>query len=318
MHAVCALCRRLSLLAIVVFCGCAAGPYQVGHGWASNSAAAIAKTGPATEAVGDPQPIEVAHGRRNVVIDGIGWVFGIPGKLIYWDRRFENHDVSPATESAVVEYLACNHLEDVTVRVNQYAPWQEWKRLQSNTNVGAGWRYTFGLVNLAGYTIFPGRLFGGDRYNPYTNSVYVYSDIAPLGIYSSAYSKDVHSREYPGTYAAVNEFAIASLWHDTIAADDALGYLAQRQDQAAYEEGVAFLHPYYGSQVGVAAESVVGAAPLLWIGGAIAGHLNGRREIRLSEQSRTQAVADWVELRPATAAGSGSGAAIQQVGFTNE
>lgn len=318
MHAVCASSRRLSLLAVVLSCGCAAGPYQVGHGWASNPAAAVAKAKPSAEAAADPQRIELAHGRRNVVIDGIGWVFGIPGKLIYWDRRFENHDVSPATEAAVVEYLACNQLDDVTVRVNQYAPWQEWKRLRSNTNVGAGWRYTFGLVNLAGYTIFPGRLFGGDRYNPYTNSVYVYSDIAPLGIDSSAYAKDVHSREYPGTYAAVNEFAIGSLWHDTIAADDALSYLAQRQDQAAYEEGVAFLHPYYGSQLGGVADSVVGAAPLLTIGGAIAGHLNGRREIRRLEQSQVHAIADWVELAPATGPAPGNNSEIQRVRFTND
>ena len=307
MCAVCTACRRAAWTAIVLFCGCASGPYQAGSGWAVRSQPSVASDVPAASR----EPIELVHGRPSRFVDGVGWVFGIPGKLIYWDRRFENHDVSEETEAAIVDYAAYNNLEDVTIRVNQYAPWEEWKRLRTNTHVGAGWRYTVGVLSLAGYTIFPGRVFGGDRYNPYTNSLYVFSDLAPLGIHGAAYAKDVHGREHPGTYAAVNELSIVSLWHNTIAADDTLNYLAQCEDQAAYEEGVAFLHPYYGSQLGGAAESVVGAAPLLSIAGAVAGHINGRREIRELEQPHHVA-ADWLELAAPEGASSSD---IQRVSF---
>ena len=47
----------------------------------------------------------VERGRPRKVIDGIGWVFGIPSKIVLWDRRVENHAVGPETEAAIREYL---------------------------------------------------------------------------------------------------------------------------------------------------------------------------------------------------------------------
>ena len=47
----------------------------------------------------------VERGRPRKVIDGIGWVFGIPSKIVLWDRRVENHAVGPETEAAIRGYL---------------------------------------------------------------------------------------------------------------------------------------------------------------------------------------------------------------------
>src|SRR5579863_10459651 len=187
--------------------GCASGPYQFGRGWQNAQFATSSSQDPASQ-------LEIAEGRPNKFADGIGWVLGIPGKLLLWDRRVDNHCVTPATTEAVARYLQQNQLNDACLRINQYAPGEEWMRLTTNREVGAGWRYTLGTLSLVGYTLLPGRLLGGDHYNPYTNSVYIYSDVPALALESAAYAKDVHAREYPGTYAAVNQLPVASLWHE--------------------------------------------------------------------------------------------------------
>jgi hypothetical protein len=247
--------------------GCASGPYQFGRGWPDGLASCSPQDAP-------PQ-LEIAEGRPNRFVDSVGWVIGIPGKLLLWDRRVNNHCITPETTEAIARYAEQNHLNDACLRINQYAPGDEWVRLTTNREVGAGWRYTLGTLSLVGYTLFPGRLLGGDRYNPYTNSVYIYSDVPALALESAAYAKDVHDREYPGTYAAVNQLPVVSLWHDTVNTKDALGYLQATGNQEQQAEGIKILYPYYGAQMGGAVASVVGAGILFPIGGAIVGHLSG-------------------------------------------
>ena len=247
--------------------GCACGPYQFGRGWPDGLASCSPQDAPGQ--------LEIAEGRPNKFVDSVGWVIGIPGKILLWDRRVNNHCITPETTEAVAQYLQQNHVNDACLRINQYAPGEEWVRLTTNREVSAGWRYTLGTLSLVGYTLLPGRLFGGDRYNPYTNSVYIYSDVPALGVESAAYAKDVHGREYPGTYAAVNQLPAVSLWHDTVNTTDALGYLQATGNQEQQAEGIKILYPYYGAQMGGAVASVVGAGILFPIGGAIVGHLSG-------------------------------------------
>lgn len=225
----------------------------------------------------DPTPAtNVGVGKRNGFVDGLGWVVGVPSKILIWNGKVNNHRVSEETTDAVVNYLDANDLDDVYVRVNQYRPGQEWRRLRENKSVGAGWRYTLGVLNLAGYTLLPGRIFGGDRYNPYTNSVYLYSDVPALALEAAAYAKDVHSRRRPGCYAAINELPFLTLWHETIATREAIAYLDQTGGPDAAADGQRILHPYYGMRVGATTSSVIGGWPLLTIGGAVVGQVTGR------------------------------------------
>jgi hypothetical protein len=263
-----ALCRASCLLlTCLAFVGCASGPYQAGSGWKSNSVACCD---------GGSACPTIAQGRPHKFVDGVGWVVGIPSKVLLWDRRANNHAVSEETVSAVAGYLEQNELQDVCVRVNQYAPGEEWRRLTENKNVGAGWRYTLGTLSLVHYTILPGRIIGGDRYNPYTNSLYVYSDIPSLAIQRAAYAKDVHSRDYPGTYAAANELPVVGLWHETINTNDALAYVNEGGEQSERLEAKRILHPSYGMRVGGAVDDVLGIGPVFQLGGAVVGHVTGR------------------------------------------
>ena len=223
----------------------------------------------------EERPLDIEVGADAPIIDGIGWVFGIPRKVLLWDRRADNHDVSQGTVDEVATYVDIRGLHDTKVRVNQYDPVGEWKRLVANKEVGAGWRYTAGAISTIGYTIFPGRLFGRDQYNPYTNTLSVYSDAAPLALAEAAYAKDVAERNYPGTYATVQYLPVVAAWHETLATQETLRYTAVEGSQDSPEKVRRLLYARYGTEIGGAVSDVVtasGAEVLLPVAGAIGGH----------------------------------------------
>ncbi|MEZ6106908.1 MAG: hypothetical protein R3B96_12500 [Pirellulaceae bacterium] len=100
------------------------------------------------------------------------------------------------------------------------------------------------------YTLFPGRIWGGDEYNPYTNSVYLYSDIPALGIAESAYAKDIHSRTYPGTYATGQLLPILGVHHESLATEDAMWYVQTHGSSDSLQATRRLLYARYGMEAG--------------------------------------------------------------------
>ena len=252
----------LSLLLVNV-AGCAAGNYQFGTANSYRTSPELAeRTGP-----------QIERGEPNAVIDGFGWVWGIPGKILLFDRRVENHKIDQRTESAIAGYLAQNTLSTVKVRLNQYHPGDDWKRLVANKSVGAGWRYTLGAASVLGESVFPGRLFGGDHYNPFTNTVHLYSNIPAIAYHEGGHAKDFAFRKWKGTYAAAYLVPAVQLYHEAIATGDALGYVNATGAIADRREAYQILYPAYGSYVG---NVLSGYVPFGFIGGVVAGHVAGR------------------------------------------
>jgi hypothetical protein len=217
--------------------------------------------------------VEVRHGQPNVVVDGVGWIAGVPNKLAIWDRRANNHAVSPETEESLLRYMDDNGLNDVLVRVNQYDPLGEWTRLVSNDRIHSFGRSTVGVYNGLEYTLLPGRILGGDWYDPFTNTLNVYSDLPPLAMSRAAYAKDVRSRDYPGAYAATQEVPIIGMVHETVGNQDVLAYTAQRGSQHDHSEARRILYPDYGGSWGAQLASFVPfGASLGRLAGAAVGH----------------------------------------------
>ena len=218
----------------------------------------------------DPQ---FERGQPRKVVDAMGWVWGIPAKVILWDRRAASHRVSFETEQELAEYLAANGLDSTKVRINQYDPIGEWRRLRANKNVGAGWRYTIGAFGTLGYTLFPGRVFGADRYNPYTDSIYVYSDISCLAQEQGSYAKLVHARSHPGTYAAITALPIVRLWPQKLSKQDVLDYTLAHGTPEQHSEATHVLYAEYGAEVGGQASLFFCAGLPLTLAGAGIGHV---------------------------------------------
>jgi hypothetical protein len=223
------------------------------------------------------QFVRVEYGRPHQVLDRLGWIMGIPNKVVLWNRNIDNHQVSAETVVAAEKYLDFNGLDDVKLRVNQYDPAGEWDRLRQNQRVGAGWRYSLGLLHLAGYTLWPGRVFGGDKYNPYTNSIYVYSDIPEMPLAEAGYAKDIHARSYPGVYAAINDLPLANMLHESIATKDVLEYVEETGTRAEQISAKHLLCARYGLRAGHSVGFFFGTtvALPLELGGAAIGHLTG-------------------------------------------
>ena len=171
-----------------------------------------------------PSAIEFQRGRPNKIVDGIGQLLSIPNKLVLLDKRADNHQVSAGTELALQSYLNQNQLQDVLVRVNQYDPIGEWKRMARNDDIRPIWRITAGNYNVLKYTLLPGRLTGGDWYNPYSDTIHLYSDIPSLAISKAAYAYDIRTRLNPGAYAFAKEIPLVGLAHETTATRNAIAY----------------------------------------------------------------------------------------------
>ncbi len=225
---------------------------------------------PELELSDDPQ---FEYGQPHRVIDGVGWAFGIPKKIILWDRRAVNHCVSAETQQNLAQYLHANGLVSTKVRINQYDPFGEWHRLRANKEVGVGWRYTVGAFGTLTYTLFPGRLFGADRYNPYTDSVYIYSDIPCIAMEQASRAKLVHARAQPGTYAALTALPVVRLWPSKYSKQDVLDYTLANGTSAEQTEATKIFYAEFGAEIGGQASLFVGSNLPLTLVGAGIGHV---------------------------------------------
>lgn len=263
-------------------CTATSGTYRLG---------AVRPT-PASAALLTDEKPQIERGQARPVIDAIGWTIGIPSRVLLFDWRVERHAISHGTEKEIETYLAANDLHDVKVRLNQWDPIDEWDRLGKNERVGVGWRYTFGLVSWAGYTVFPGRIWGGDRYDPYTNTISLYSDHPAVALHEGGHAKDFAQRSYPGTYAAAYVLPIVPLYHESVATDDALEYLRQYGTLQEEQEAYRILYPAYGSYAGEAASSVLPGPDIVFgLGGIAAGHVVGStRAAQIADERDAQGI----------------------------
>jgi hypothetical protein len=260
--------------------GCATVPYKYGHFHSSD----------------DEVLSEVAfeYGKPQKTLDNIAWFTGIWSRILFMNCGMNKHELSENTKEKLVAYLEENDLNDVLVRVNQYDPKGEWQRLRDNKRVGAGWRYTLGVIGLVEYTLLPGRVFGGDEYNPFTNTLYVNSDVPAVVLHEAAYAKDIHGRRLPGTYAFINDVPLMSLWRRTTCVNDVLGYAQVNGDWDMEVETYEVVYP----QMGVSSIALAGSFVPFWDGlaltvvGAAAGHATGRVAIYQRGKQKTELIDD--------------------------
>ena len=259
----------------------------------------VSRVNAAPELVAATRNSQIERGKPRPVLDGMGWVFGIPSKIILWDRRVENHNVSAGTEESIRRYLDDNDLEHVKVRINQYAPLGDWRRLRANKTVGWGYRYTLGALSVAGEAILPGRLFGGDHYNPFTGTIHLYSDVPAIALHEGGHAKDFTRRALPGTYALVTALPFGNLWPEAIATGDAITYAGQQADPELERESYRILFPAYGTYLGGSVGDYVTPVALpIYAGAVVAGHAVGRVQARLVPDAEAEAMTDGNEIKP--------------------
>lgn len=268
--------------------GCATVPYRYGDRPESQNILQL-----------QPEEPQIELGRPNAFIDAVGWVFGIPSKILLLDSRMDNHVISDETVAALREYLHRNSVTNVKVRINQYAPGGEWSRLFRNKSVGAGWRYTFGVLATLIYTILPGRIIGGDNYNPYTNTINIYSDHKAVAIHEGGHAKDFAPRHYKGTYAFFYMIPFAALYAEARASNDAISYLHAQPSALDETHGYRILYPAYATYIGGETTQYVIPYPVVYVAVLIPGHILGHWKGSRVEARRAAAAAADIAVEPA-------------------
>jgi hypothetical protein len=258
------------LVALLVFtAGCATAPYHYGKD-------AEYVHGPRL-AANEPQ---ITYGTPHGFLDASGWIW--PGslldKLLLWNYKIDSHHISTQTVTAVKQFLADNELRDVKVQFNDYCVGAELRRTVRNKAIAPGWRYTLGMLTWLEYTILPGRFFGGDNYNPYSNTIHIYSDLIPVGLHESGHSKDFAGRTYKGTYAFFYIVPGFNLYPEALASTEALSYVRDKGDRQQWAACYKILYPAYGTYLGGNVGNWL-AFPWNYVveaGAVVPGHILGR------------------------------------------
>jgi hypothetical protein len=262
--------------------GCVASTYQYGRFHPDRPEGA------------DVQPVAFEYGEPNKTLDRIGYVVGFPARLLTLNKNVNNHHISPETLDKLRVYLEENDITDVFVVVDKYDPKDQWKRLRENDRISPFWRYSVGAITCVGYTVFPNRIFGGDRYNPFTNTLNLSSDVPAMVLAEAAYAKDIHGQRHPGAYASiVNDLPILTVWRQTRATSDIVAYARIHGDWTTEKQTYQVMYPQIGvGCIGPAGFFVPVVGPFMDLGGAVAGHVAGRTVAAIEESRRPKAAPD--------------------------
>lgn len=255
----------LILVALSLFSGCASNAYVYG----TQGRDGVDGAGPVVKR-------QIIVGEPNKFLDASDWIWpgSLLGKLVLWNRKIDSHEVSDETIDALARYMERNELDDVQVLVNTYKPGTQWSRTFRNREIGGFWRYTLGVLAATSYTIMPGRFFGGDHFNPYSNTISIYSDIPSVVIHEGGHAKDFNSRKYKGLYSAIYAVPGVALYHEAVASSEALSYLHDNCDVTGEKSAYHTLHPAYGTYVGGTFSALLPTS-YLTVAFAIPGHVTG-------------------------------------------
>jgi len=249
-----------------------------------------------------PHP-QVTRGAAIPPIDAVANVLAILPKILLWNWRFANHSISATTEQKLEEYLDAKELpafEETRYQLNQYAPVSDLRRLVHNHQVAWPYRLLLGTpITLVTDVLLPGRIFPwGDYFNPFTNTVHLYSDLPPVALHEAGHAYDFATRRYKGTYAAIRLIPFVDLYQEYKASDYAIQYFIDTHDQKNELAAYKILWPAYGTYAG----SYI-FAPIGTIAGALIGHGAGRVKVAQRKryyQQRNAAMNAATTAAPAT------------------
>lgn len=177
----------------------------------------------------------------------------------------------------MAKFLADNHLTDVKISINQWAPHKEIARVFKNKNIV--WPYKIFFLPSTLVVSLIARPFSGllisDYYDPASNTVHLFSDEICIGMHEAGHAKDFASRRWKGTYALLRMFPGLDVFQESVASDEAFYQLEAGDEYEELFRAYRILYPAYSTYISgylpVSIFSSVGALGL--------GHIIGRAKI---------------------------------------
>ena len=194
-------------------------------------------------------PLRLTRGTPMPFVDTLANVLAVPNKILFLNADFESHQIDDAVEDSMRGFVAFHDIQGVRIRLNEYTPLGELWALLANGRVFIGLRLTIGLLSWLAYCLNIGRLFGGDHYNPFSDSVNMYSNSKSIALHELGHVLDFRRRTFPGLYALVRMLPIVSLYQEYLASLYAVLYLREVGDVDEEMRAYRLLAPAYSTYV---------------------------------------------------------------------
>jgi len=219
----------------------------------------------------------IDRGKPIEVIDLLGNILSIPSKLLMLSGKVDIHVISSDTEAYILEFLMHHKLYDVKVRLNRYDPRDEFLRIKEKSNMNIVIRIFFWFISAIAYSLNPGRLFGGDYYNPATNSVNIFSNHVGIALHELGHALDFSRRAYPGLYQLIRLIPFVALYHEYKASQYAIQFLKSKKHHEEEISAYRILYPAYSTYVFGPIFELFPSPVMVWqyIPFIIAGHVTG-------------------------------------------
>jgi len=233
----------------------------------------------------------ISQGQRLPFVDTLGRIFSYANKLVFLNTRFEDHEPDPRVVQALHRFVDHHGLDGLHIRLNEYNPLDDLRRLLMNGRVNLLLRLGFGLPTWLATTLSVGRLFGGDHYNPWSDTVHLFSSHMGIALHETGHALDFRRRSLPGLYALTRYIPGVALYQEYLASLYAIEFMRQRGMHEDELRALRILYPAYSTYVfGALVELFPSAGVRGFLFPAIAlGHVLGvthaqRREAELSRE----------------------------------
>lgn len=211
-------------------------------------------------------------------LDLLAKLLALPEQLIFWDFRLKNRNVSDTTLEELRQFLMYYQLNDVKVRVNRTAPIDQYRRLFGNDDLF--WLFkVFPGFFVTTISLISERITAGDYYNPYTNTIHLFSDIPAVALHEGGHAKDTAGQDDGGLNSVLRIVPGMDIIQEDTATTTAINYFMQTKDYRNEIEAYRILYPAYGSYFGAYLNPVL---PIRTgsVGAILAGHGLGRKKAR--------------------------------------
>lgn len=224
----------------------------------------------------------IERGWKILPLDLLARLLSLPDELMLWNRKFKNRNVSDKTLEDLRQFMIRQDLQEVKVRVNKAAFVDEYRRLFTNKKMHWTIRIFPGFFTTT-MSLITERIFAGDYYNPFNDTIHIFSDITPVVIHEAGHARDFDHQDNRGFYALMRMVPGMDLIQEDEATTTAIRYFIQEKDHETEIESYKILYPAYGSYIGSYYGFMLPIS-LGSIGAILGGHWIGRhkaKEVRL-------------------------------------